>query len=93
MLTRGKSAPILEANMREQVEAALARMRPSLQFDGGDVQLLAIEDGVVRVALVGACAGCPMSRVILQMGLENSLKSIPEVKRVETVDQRVERNR
>ncbi len=79
--------------MREQVEAALARMRPSLQLDGGDVQLLAIENGVVRVALVGACAGCPMSRVILQMGIENSLKSIPEVKRVETVDQRVERSR
>ncbi len=93
MLTRGDSAPILDSKMREQVEAALARMRPSLQLDGGDVQLLAIDDGVVRVALVGACAGCPMSRVILQMGIENSLKSIPEVKRVETVDQRVEKNR
>jgi len=80
--------------MREQIEGALARLRSCLQLDGGDVQLLGIsDDGVVRVALVGACAGCPMSRLILQLGIENSLKSIPEVKRVETVDQRVEMKR
>lgn len=76
--------------MREQIEAALAELRPSLNLDGGDVKLLDISpDGVVRVGLTGCCAGCPLSRLLLQVGIEQSLKArLPEVTRVVTVDQR-----
>jgi Fe-S cluster biogenesis protein NfuA len=77
--------------MRDQIEAALAQMRPSLQLDGGDVRLLDIsEDGVVRVGLFGTCAGCPMSRILLKIGIERRLKSMPEVTKVITVDERRE---
>lgn len=76
--------------MREQIEARLAALRPTLQMDGGDVTLIDISpDGVVRIGLTGSCAGCPMSRVLLQIGLEASLKNLPEVTRVITVDERV----
>ena len=70
--------------MREKVQAALDQIRVGLQMDGGDVELIAVEDdGTVKVRLVGACAGCPMSQMTLQMGIENTLKEqIPEVKRV-----------
>ncbi len=70
--------------MREKVKAALDQIRVGLQMDGGDVELIAVEDdGTVKVKLVGACAGCPMSQMTLQMGIENTLKEqIPEVKRV-----------
>jgi Fe-S cluster biogenesis protein NfuA len=73
-----------EVTMREKVKAALDQIRVGLQMDGGDVELVAVEDdGTVKVRLVGACAGCPMSQMTLQMGIENTLKEqIPEVKRV-----------
>lgn len=79
--------------MREQIEAALAQLRPSLQPDGGDVKLLDISpDGVVRVGLTGSCAGCPMSRLLLQIKIEQTLKqNLPSVTRVVTVDERIER--
>jgi Fe-S cluster biogenesis protein NfuA len=72
---------------REKVENALQKVRPSLQADGGDVQLVDIdEDGVVKVKLMGACGGCPMSQMTLKMGIEKILKqNVPEVKRVESV--------
>ena len=78
--------------MREQIEAALAERRPSLQLDGGDVKLLDISpSGVVRVGLTGSCAGCPLSRLLLQIGIEQSLKArLPEVTGVVTVDERRE---
>ena len=71
----------------EKVEKALAKIRPALQADGGDVELVDItSDGVVKVKLVGACAGCPMSTMTLAIGIERTLKrEIPEVKRVEAV--------
>jgi Fe-S cluster biogenesis protein NfuA len=73
--------------MKEQVETALNKVRPSLQADGGNVELVDIEDGIVKVRLVGACAGCPMSQMTLKMGIENFLKKeIPEVKEVVAVD-------
>jgi Fe-S cluster biogenesis protein NfuA len=76
--------------MREQIEARLAALRPTLQMDGGDLKLLDISpDGVVRIGLTGGCAGCPMSRMLLKIGLEASLKCLPEVTRVITVDERV----
>ncbi|MDP2931983.1 MAG: NifU family protein [Chloroflexota bacterium] len=69
--------------MREKVEAVLAQIRPSLQADGGDVELVDVTDGTVKVRLKGACAGCPMSTMTLQMGIERTLKEkIPEVKQV-----------
>jgi len=73
--------------MREKVEAALAKIRPSLQADGGDVELVDVTgDGVVKLKLTGACAGCPMSTMTLKMGIERSLKEqIPEVKEVVAV--------
>jgi len=72
--------------VREKVEEVLGRIRPSLQADGGDVELVGIEDGVVKVRLKGACGGCPMSRLTLKNGIERLLKAeIPEVKSVESV--------
>ena len=69
--------------MREKVEATLAKIRPSLQADGGDVELVDVNDGEVKVRLKGACSGCPMSTMTLQMGIERVLKEqIPEVKKV-----------
>ena len=69
--------------MREQVEAALAKIRPALQADGGDVELVEINDGTVKVRLKGACAGCPMSTITMQNGIERILKEqVPEVKQV-----------
>ena len=72
---------------RKKVEKALAKIRPSLQADGGDVELVDVtSNGVVKVKLVGACAGCPMSTMTLAIGIERTLKrEIPEVKRVEAV--------
>lgn len=74
--------------MRERVQEILEKVRPSLQADGGDVELVEVtEEGVVRVRLKGACGSCPMSTMTLKMGIERALKSqIPEVKEVERVD-------
>jgi Fe-S cluster biogenesis protein NfuA len=72
--------------MRERVEEALNEIRPYLQRDGGDVELVDVKDGVVMVKLVGACHGCPMSQMTLTYGIERNLKErIPEVVRVEPV--------
>lgn len=73
--------------MQERVQAALDKIRPALQADGGDVELVEVcDDGVVKVRLVGACAGCPMSQMTLTNGVERVLKeNVPEVTRVEPV--------
>jgi Fe-S cluster biogenesis protein NfuA len=73
--------------MKEKVEAALNKIRPQLQMDGGDVELVGIEgDGVVKVRLKGACGGCPMSQMTLKMGIERILKKeVPEVKKVVSI--------
>jgi Fe-S cluster biogenesis protein NfuA len=71
---------------KERVQEVLDKIRPALQADGGDVQLVDVEGGVVKVKLVGACAGCPMSQLTLANGVERVLKEeIPEVERVEPV--------
>lgn len=72
--------------LREKVEAALQKVRPSLQADGGDVQLVDVDnEGLVKVRLMGACGGCPMSQMTLKMGIEKILKqNVPEVKSVES---------
>jgi Fe-S cluster biogenesis protein NfuA len=75
-----------ENGMRENVEKALQKIRPALQADGGDVELIDVVDGVVKVRLTGACGGCPMSQMTLKMGVEKVIKQqVPEVKSVETV--------
>lgn len=73
--------------MKEKVEKALEGIRPALQMDGGDVELVEVtEDGIVKVRLTGACGHCPMSTYTLKAGIEQKLKEvIPEVKSVEQV--------
>jgi Fe-S cluster biogenesis protein NfuA len=72
--------------MKEKVEVVLNKIRPSLVADGGNVELVDVEDGIVKVKLVGACAGCPMSQMTLKMGIEKLLKKeIPEVQEVVSV--------
>jgi Fe-S cluster biogenesis protein NfuA len=72
--------------MREKVQEILDQIRPSLQADGGDVELVDVVDGVVKLKLKGSCAGCPMSQMTLAFGIERVLKEkVPEVKRVESV--------
>lgn len=72
--------------LMDRVETVLERVRPGLQFDGGDVELLNVEDGVVFIHLVGACAGCAMSTMTLKLGIERSiLQEIPEIRAVEAV--------
>lgn len=71
--------------MRDRIEKALQKIRPSLQFDGGDVELVDIneKDGIVKVRLSGACGGCPMSQMTLTYGIEQAVKEeVPEVKKV-----------
>jgi Fe-S cluster biogenesis protein NfuA len=72
--------------MKEKVEEALKLVRPALQADGGDVELVDVIDGVVKVRLKGACGGCPMSQMTLTRGVEATIKkAVPEIKRVEAV--------
>jgi Fe-S cluster biogenesis protein NfuA len=73
---------------KERVENALDNVRPYLVADGGDVELVDInEDGIVEVRLTGACVGCPMSQMTLRAGIERALmRDIPEIKRVEAVE-------
>ena len=72
--------------MKEKVEAALNKIRPALQADGGDVELVEVDEGVVKVRLTGACGGCPMATITLQQGIAKVLKEqIPEVKEVVSV--------
>jgi len=72
--------------MQEKVEAVLNKIRPSLERDGGSVELVEVSDGTVKVKLTGACAGCPMSTMTLKMGIERIMKQeIPEVKEVVAV--------
>jgi Fe-S cluster biogenesis protein NfuA len=77
----------METTMTEEtVQAVLDQIRPSLQADGGDIELVGIEDGIVKVRLSGACGGCPMSTMTLKMGVERLLKEkLPEVKEVVSV--------
>ena len=75
--------------MKEQVQAAIEEIRPNLQADGGDIELVEVtDDGIVKVRLQGACSGCPGAAMTLKMGVERYLKKkVPEVKSVERVDQ------
>lgn len=76
-----------DTSLREEVERVIEEIRPHLRADGGDIELVNVdEEGVVKVRLKGACLGCPMSQMTLQWGVERYLKQkIPQVKRVESV--------
>jgi Fe-S cluster biogenesis protein NfuA len=72
--------------MREKVEEVLKKIRPTLQADGGDIELIDVVDGIVKVKLTGACGTCPMSTMTLKMGVEQTLReSIPEIKEVQAL--------
>ena len=72
--------------MKEQVEAALEKIRPSLRADGGDVELVDVKDGVATVRLTGACGSCPISTMTLRMGVERVIKQeVPEIKELVAV--------
>ncbi len=72
--------------MKEKVEKALEEIRPALQADGGNVELVDVTDGIVKVRLTGACGSCPMSTYTLKVGIEQKLKqTLPEIKSVEQV--------
>jgi len=75
--------------MRDEVEEALDGIRPALQADGGDVQLIDVDEaaGIVKVQLQGACAGCPSAQITLVMGVERAIKDrVPAVKQVLSVE-------
>jgi Fe-S cluster biogenesis protein NfuA len=72
--------------VRQRVEDALERIRPALQADGGDVELLEVDGAVARVKMVGACGGCPMSMMTLKAGIEAAIvEAVPEITSVEGV--------
>ena len=72
--------------MKEKIEKALSKIRAALQQDGGDIELVGIEAGVVRVRLKGACVGCPLSQMTMVNFVEAELKkAVPEIKRVQAV--------
>ncbi len=73
-------------SVEKRVEAALAEIKPQIQADGGDIDLVEVENGIVKVRLRGSCVGCPMSALTLKQGVERIIKSkIPEIKSVEAV--------
>jgi Fe-S cluster biogenesis protein NfuA len=73
-------------DLKESVEQALAKIRPMLQRDGGDIELVDVSDGTVKVRLTGACKGCPMSQMTLKQGVEKLLmKEVPGLKQVQAV--------
>ncbi|MDH4221816.1 MAG: NifU family protein [Candidatus Bathyarchaeota archaeon] len=76
----------MKETVKDKVEKALKELRPQLQADGGDIELVEVENGIVKVKMRGACAGCPMSTMTLQWGVENFLKKkIPGIVKVEAV--------
>lgn len=76
----------MKETVENKVKKALEELRPQLQADGGDIEFVEVESGIVKVRMKGACAGCPMSTMTLQWGVENFLKKkIPEITKVEAV--------
>ena len=76
----------MKETVKDRVGKALEQLRPQLQADGGDIELVEVEKGIVKVKMKGACAGCPMSIMTLQLGVESFLKKkIPKIARVEAV--------
>ena len=73
-------------SIKTRVQAALDEIRPQIQLDGGDVELVAVEKQTVKVRLTGHCAGCPMAAMTLKNGVEALIKErVPEIQKVEAV--------
>ncbi|MCG2791347.1 MAG: NifU family protein [Actinomycetia bacterium] len=69
--------------MKEKIEKVLETIRPALRADGGDIQLVSVEDGIVKVRLTGACSGCQMAQMTMTQGVEQAIKEVvPEVNKV-----------
>ncbi len=76
----------MEKSIKEQVAQCLDEVRPQLQADGGDIELVDVENNIAKVKLKGACDGCPMSAMTMQWGVENCIKKrVPKIKKVEVV--------
>jgi Fe-S cluster biogenesis protein NfuA len=76
----------MSESVEKRVEAALAEIKPQIQADGGDIDLVAVENNIVKVRLRGACVGCPMSALTLKQGVERLIKQkVPEIQSVEAV--------
>jgi Fe-S cluster biogenesis protein NfuA len=76
----------LKKSLKEQVTECIEDVRPQLKADGGDIELIDVEDGVVKVKLKGACSGCPMSAMTLQYGVINCIKKrVPEINKVDVI--------
>jgi len=76
----------VNGELSRTIEKALANIRPALQADGGDIQLVSVENGIVKVRLTGACGGCPISQMTMTQGVERAIrKAAPEVKKVVAV--------
>ena len=72
---------------RERVQQVIERIRPAVQMDGGDIELVGIDEGVVKLRLVGACHGCPSSMMTLQVGIERAIRAeVPEIKGVQAIE-------
>lgn len=72
--------------MRDRVEIVINRIRPAVQMDGGDIELVDVVDGVVKLRLVGSCVGCPSSTMTLKMGIERAIRAeVPEIVSVEAI--------
>jgi Fe-S cluster biogenesis protein NfuA len=77
---------LLPKTVKEQVAQYIEDVRPQLQADGGDIELVDVENGTAKVKLKGACSGCPMSTMTIHWGVENYIKKrVPEIKKVEVV--------
>ncbi len=72
--------------MKDRVEKVINRIRPAVQMDGGDIQLVDVVDGLVKLRLVGSCSGCPSSTMTLKMGIERAIRAeVPEITGVEAI--------
>jgi Fe-S cluster biogenesis protein NfuA len=75
-----------DETLYQRVDRALDQIRPAIRMDGGEVELVEIEEGIAKVRMMGACGGCPMSTMTLKMGIERAIRqAVPEVKAVEAV--------
>ena len=76
-----------EEQMRERVAKVIERIRPAVQMDGGDIELVEVNEGIVKLRLVGACHGCPSSMMTLKAGIERAIQAeVPEITAVEAVE-------
>jgi Fe-S cluster biogenesis protein NfuA len=74
--------------MKDRVEKVINRIRPAVQMDGGDIELIDVVDGLVRLRLVGSCSGCPSSTMTLKMGIERAIRAeVPEITGVEAISE------